>query len=85
MLNHDLSFRLLLGLDHKGTESSKFNHVFNVLHQRKTKTVHCAVSSHDQYQRNGFAADMLALGVVQGHLKWRGSIDHVLLSIGLTL
>ena len=21
-------------------------------------------------------------GVVQGHLKWRGSIDHVLLSIG---
>jgi len=24
-------------------------------------------------------------GVVQGHLKWRGSIDHVRLSIGLPL
>jgi len=24
----------------------------------------------------------LDLGVIQGHLKWRGSIDHVQLSIG---
>ena len=24
-------------------------------------------------------------GVIQGHLKWRGSIDHIRLSIGLPL
>jgi len=31
--------------------------------------------------KNGLTLKYL-FGVVQGHLKWRGSIDHVLLSTG---
>jgi len=37
-----------------------------------------STSTNDLNLKSGF-------GVVQGHLKWRGSIDHVRLSIGSPL
>ena len=34
-----------------------------------------------QISKNGLTLKY-GFGVVRGHLKWRGSIDHVLLSVG---
>ena len=49
-----------------------------------TVSVSVAICERYSVSKNGMILKT-RLGVVQGHLKWRGSIDHVRLSIGLPL